>query len=72
MSKTKKAITPIDNTDSKILIIGAVVGAMVGVGAAYLIANRVEETGQPVKVSSGEGIKLGLLVLGMLRQIASM
>ncbi len=72
MSKTKKAITPVNNTDSRILIVGAVIGAMVGLGAAYLIVNRVEETGQPVKVTSGEGIKLGLLVLGMLRQIASM
>lgn len=72
MSKTKKAITPVNNTDSRILIMGAVIGAVVGLGAAYLIVNRVEETGQPVKVTSGEGIKLGLLVLGMLRQIASM
>ena len=72
MSKTKKAITPVNNTDSRILIVGAVIGALVGVGAAYLIANRVEETGQPVKVTTGEGIKLGLLVLGMLRQIASL
>jgi len=72
MSKTKKAITPVNNTDSRILIMGAVIGAVVGLGAAYLIVNRVEETGEPVKVTSGEGIKLGLLVLGMLRQIASM
>lgn len=72
MSKTKKAITPVYYSDSRILIVGAVLGAMVGLGAAYLIANRVEETGEPVKVTSGEGIKLGLLVLGMLRQIASM
>ena len=72
MSKTKKAITPVKNTDSRILIMGAVIGAVVGLGAAYLIVNRVEETGEPVKVTSGEGIKLGLLVLGMLRQIASM
>lgn len=72
MSKTKKEITPVATPDSKILVAGVVIGALVGLGAAYLIANRVEETGQPVKMSSGEGIKLGLLVLGMLRQIASM
>ena len=72
MSKTKKAITPANNADSRILLMGAAIGAVVGVGAAYLIANRVEETGEPVRVTSGEGIKLGLLVLGLLRQIASM
>jgi hypothetical protein len=72
MSKTKTEITPAGSSDSRILVAGAVIGALVGLGAAYLIANRVEETGQPVKMSSGEGIKLGLLVLGVLRQIASM
>lgn len=72
MSKAKKEIIPAGSADSKILVAGAVIGALVGLGAAYLILNRVEESGEPVKVSSGEGIKLGLLVLGMLRQIASM
>ncbi len=72
MSKTQKDITATVSPDSKVLLVGAVIGAMVGLGAAYLIANRVEDTGQPVKVTSGEGIKLGLLVLGLLRQIASM
>jgi glucokinase len=72
MFNAKKEITPVSGTDSKILVAGVVIGALVGLGAAYLIANRVEEDGRPLKVSSGEGIKLGLLVLGMLRQIASL
>jgi phage protein U len=72
MSKKKKEITPTGSPDSRILVAGVVIGALVGLGAAYLISNRVEENGQPVKITSGEGIKLGLLVLGMLRQIASM
>lgn len=72
MSKAKKEITQVSAADSKILVAGVVIGALVGLGAAYLIVNRSEDNGQPVKVTSGEGIKLGLLVLGMLRQIASM
>lgn len=72
MFNAKKEITLASSADSKILVAGVVIGALVGLGAAYLIVNRVEEDGQPLKVSSGEGIKLGLLVLGMLRQIASL
>ena len=72
MFTAKKEITQVSGSDSKILLAGVVLGALVGLGAAYLITNRVEEDGQPLKISSGEGIKLGVLVLGLLRQIASL
>jgi hypothetical protein len=43
-----------------------------GMGVAYLIAQRAERQGGDVSLSTGEGLRLGLLVLGMLRQVADL
>ena len=55
----------------KLFVIGGIVGALVGVGAAFLIAKRAEVEQKPPELSTGEGIQLGLGVLGLLRLIAS-
>ncbi len=60
-----------NNWKPKILIVGGVVGAAVGVAAAYLLIQRSEKEGPP-DISLGEGVKLGLLVFGLLRSIASL
>ncbi|MCH7479973.1 MAG: hypothetical protein IIC79_01140 [Chloroflexi bacterium] len=54
------------------LIIGAVVGALTGVGAAYLLLQRANRNENEVSVTTGEGLRLGLLILGLLRSIASL
>jgi hypothetical protein len=51
------------------LLIGAVVGAITGVGVAFALVQRAEQQGETVKLKSGEGIRLGMGVLGLLRQI---
>ncbi|HEY3345912.1 MAG TPA: hypothetical protein VGJ97_13340 [Anaerolineaceae bacterium] len=53
------------------LIIGGVVGALIGVGAAYILVKRAEEVGENPQLSTGEGVQLGLGVLGLLRLISS-
>ena len=58
------------NSRNKILILGGVIGGLVGVGAAYLLVQRAEREGTEIELSPGEGIRLGLLVLGMLRQVS--
>ena len=55
---------------SQVLVIGAVVGALTGLGAAYLLIQRAKKRAEPPNLNAGEGIKLGLLVFGMLRQVA--
>ena len=50
----------------------AVIGAVTGMGVAYLIAQRANRQGGEVSLSTGEGLRLGLLVLGMLRQVADL
>ena len=56
----------------KILLIGAALGAAVGLGAAYLFVNQAEEGGDRPEVTAGDGVRLGLLILGLLRQVAAL
>lgn len=61
-----------DDWKPKVLIIGAVLGALVGLGAAYLLTQNPPEDGSPPKISAGEGVKLGVLVMGLLRSVAQL
>ena len=61
-----------DNWKTKALLIGAGVGLLAGLGAAYMLVQRAEKDGGRPELSAGEGIKLGLLVLGLLRQVAQL
>jgi hypothetical protein len=56
----------------KTLTIGAVIGALAGLTAAYLLIQRAENEGETPKLSAGEGVKLGALVLGLLRQVSQL
>ena len=57
---------------SRLLLAGGVVGALTGLGVAYLMVQRAEHRGGDLELSSGEGLRLGLLLLGMLRQVADL
>jgi hypothetical protein len=64
-------IVELDTTwTGQVLVIGAVVGALTGLGAAYLLIQRAKKRAEPPNLNASEGIKLGLLVFGMLRQVA--
>ena len=54
------------------ILLGGLIGAVTGMGVAYLIAQRANRQGGEVSLSTGEGLRLGLLVLGMLRQVADL
>lgn len=54
----------------KTLVIGGVVGAVIGLGAAYMLVKRAESEGGTPELTTGEGVKLGLGVLGLLRLLA--
>ncbi|MDO9128595.1 MAG: hypothetical protein Q7U34_01890 [Anaerolineales bacterium] len=59
-----------DNTwKVKTLLIGAALGALTGLGAAYLLTKRAEQHGKPLAITSGQGVKLGMLLAGLIRQI---
>lgn len=61
-----------ENWRIKTLVLGCIIGAAVGLGAAYLLIQRAEKEQGRLQMNAGEGIKLGLLVLGLLRQVAQL
>ncbi len=63
-------IEKVDNSwKNKTLLIGAVVGALTGIGTAYFLIKNAEKEGESLSFTSGQGLKLGLLILGTLRQV---
>jgi hypothetical protein len=65
------AITEVDNWKPKVLTIGAVIGALIGLGTAYLLVSRVEEEDK-LEVTPAQGVKMGLAALTFLRQITQL
>lgn len=71
---TKRSTSSLGSTlnwRTRAMIIGGVVGAAVGIAAAYMIAQRSQDD-QPPEMSVGEGVKLGVLVFGLLRSISNL
>ena len=54
------------------LVIGGVLGALIGVGAAFLMTKRAEQNGTTLSITPGKGVKLGMLVAGLLRSVLSL
>ncbi|MEA4906105.1 MAG: hypothetical protein GYA17_21390 [Chloroflexi bacterium] len=62
----------LNNWKSKTLILGAIIGLVSGLGAAYMLVRRAEDNRTTPQLSSGDSIKLGLGVLGLMRLVAEM
>ena len=58
------------NWKSKVLLISAATGLMTGLLAAYILIRRGEMKEEPPRLSPGEGVQLGLGVLGLLKLIS--
>ena len=54
------------------LFYGALIGAATGLVAAMLLNRRAEKNERETAITAGEGLKLGVLVLGLLRAIGSL
>jgi gas vesicle protein len=54
------------------ILFGALIGAVTGVVAAVLLTRRAEKNERETAITTGEGLKLGVLVFGLLRAIASL
>jgi gas vesicle protein len=57
---------------TKTLFIGALIGAIVGAIAAVLLNRRAGKDEKSTALTTGDGIKLGVLIFGLLRAIASL
>jgi hypothetical protein len=71
MGNETMEITTTDNWKPKALLIGGVLGAAVGIAAAYLLVQRFKDDEAPT-IGVGEGVKIGVLVFGLLRSITNL
>ena len=58
--------------NNKVLIFGALIGAATGLVAAMMLQRRSEKTGNEITLSTGEGVQLGVMIMGLLRAIAAL
>jgi hypothetical protein len=53
------------------ILLGAILGAITGAGAGYLLSRRIEE-GEELQLTAGDGIKIGGSIVALLRQISTL
>jgi hypothetical protein len=74
--ETNNEIIPVEESNwrVKVLVIGGLIGAAAGLGAAYLYVQRASDLDidEAPEVTPMEGIKLSLIVFTALRQIAQL
>ena len=62
-------MTEDSNWKTRTLIVGVLAGALTGLGVAFVLIQRAEQEGGVVQMRTSEGLKLGMGVLGLLRQV---
>ncbi len=60
------------NTKTRTIVYGTLLGAATGLVAAMVWNRRMEEEGGTTEITAGDGVKLGVMIVGLLRAIASM
>ena len=60
------------DTKRQTLLAGALIVAFTGLVAAMLLNRRADKEERSTAITAGEGLKLGVLVIGLLRAIASL
>lgn len=61
-----------ENWKTKYLIIGAILGMFSGVFAAYMLVQRAEQRNRTPQINAGDGVKVGLGLLGVMKLIADL
>jgi hypothetical protein len=59
------------NSFGLFILLGAILGAITGAGAGYLLSQRIKE-GEDLQLTAGDGIKLGGSIITLLRQVSSL
>lgn len=57
---------------NRTLLMGALIGAATGLVGAMLLYRRAEQEGTQLSITAGDGMKLGVMVIGLLRAVASL
>jgi len=56
---------------SSFILLGALIGALTGAGAGYLLAHRLEQE-QDFQLTARDGIKIGGSLIAFLRQVSTL
>ena len=59
------------NWRTKAFVVGGVVGALLGLGAAYIFINAAEDSDEAPELTPGTAVTIGLSLLALLRQVAA-
>ena len=56
----------------KTYVVAGLLGLLTGLGTAYFLVRRAESEETELTIGAGEGLRLGLLLLGALKQIGQL
>lgn len=71
--KSMNQVTSNANWKTNLLLVGAIGGAVIGAGTAYLLARSAESNrGGPPEVSTKDLLSTGIAIIGVIRGIASL
>jgi len=59
-----------NQSNTKILVIGGVIGLLSGLLSAYLLIQRSTQSEKELRITPGEGVKVGMGVLGVMKLIS--
>ncbi len=59
---------------NKALLLGALLGALAGLGSALLYIRAIEDSGveEPNRIGTGDALKLGIATFGLIKQVTSL
>lgn len=73
LNESKLNPTQDENWETRVLLIGGVIGLLGGLLSAYLLNRTSREVrGGPPHISSGDALKLGITAIGFVRAIVGL
>lgn len=60
------------NSRSRTILFGVLIGAATGLVAAMMLNRRAESGDRTTAITAGEGIRLGVMLAGLLRAISTL
>ena len=58
------------NRNTLVLVIGGAAGLLTGLAAAYILIRKQEANAGQLSINSGEGFKIGMGIVGLLKLIS--